>query len=74
MVCAMLSRGKFSQFLINGLYVEAANTDMLLKNNLITVLQDIHGSKLANQGTTGMWLDFPDVYPVGTYQVLNPKT
>ena len=35
-VCAMLNSGKFTTYLQSGLSVEAANTAMLLKNNLIT--------------------------------------
>ena len=36
LLCAMLNGGKFTTFLKNGLSPKAANTTMLLKNNLIT--------------------------------------
>ena len=34
-VCTMLNGGKFNAYLQSGLWAEAANTAMLLKNNLI---------------------------------------
>ena len=37
-VRAMLNGGKFTTYLQSGLWAEAANTDMLLKNHLINFL------------------------------------
>ena len=40
-VCAMFSGRKFSAFLRNGLWAEAANTATLLENNLVIPTRDL---------------------------------
>ena len=41
---------------------------------VITYCNKTHQAKLANHGTTGIWLGYVGEHPVGTFQVMSSKT
>ena len=41
---------------------------------IATYRDNTHQAKLANQCTPGIWVSYAEGHPIGTYQILNPKT
>ena len=41
---------------------------------ITTYRDNTNQAKLANQGTPGIWVGYPEGHPTGIYQVFNPKT
>ena len=40
---------------------------------ITTYMDDTHQAKLTNHGSPGIWVDYADGHPTGTYWIFNPK-
>ena len=66
--CAMLNCRKFNTYLSNGLLAKAANTTMLLKNNLLTPNRNLSPfQKFFGKGKRSILSSFGELY-IATYR------